>query len=303
VTREYYINDEGVQITVLGQSIYARYRQEIGDQYELPENGYKGEYIRFHSPRYLIDEIKDVKSKYGLQSVFFTDDLFALNQGWIEEFTSIYKKEIRKPFACSANVNTLNEEIIRLLKEAGCHAVSFGIETGNEKLRQRLLNKSINNEQIIKIGNLLKKYRLKFITFNIIGFPGEAVENALETIELNIKIKTDYPRCSLLTPYPGTRIAEHYRHKIKTKDLHSIYQQTELSFEVDKPKELYNLHCFFQTAVIFPYTLWLIKRLIKLPPNIFFKFWWLMVYFFIFAKSETRGLFQTFISAFKTFYF
>ncbi|MDD5072756.1 MAG: arginine--tRNA ligase [Candidatus Omnitrophica bacterium] len=46
VTREYYINDEGVQITILGQSIYARYRQEIGDQYELPENGYKGEYIK-----------------------------------------------------------------------------------------------------------------------------------------------------------------------------------------------------------------------------------------------------------------
>ena len=46
VTREYYINDEGVQITMLGQSIYARYRQEIGDQYEFPENGYKGEYIK-----------------------------------------------------------------------------------------------------------------------------------------------------------------------------------------------------------------------------------------------------------------
>jgi len=46
VTREYYINDEGVQITILGQSIYARYRQEIGDQYEFPENGYKGEYIK-----------------------------------------------------------------------------------------------------------------------------------------------------------------------------------------------------------------------------------------------------------------
>ncbi|MDP3787584.1 MAG: arginine--tRNA ligase [Candidatus Omnitrophota bacterium] len=46
VTREYYINDEGVQITILGQSIYARYRQELGDNYEFPENGYKGEYIK-----------------------------------------------------------------------------------------------------------------------------------------------------------------------------------------------------------------------------------------------------------------
>jgi arginyl-tRNA synthetase len=46
VAREYYINDEGVQITILGQSIYARYRESIGDEYAFPENGYKGGYIR-----------------------------------------------------------------------------------------------------------------------------------------------------------------------------------------------------------------------------------------------------------------
>jgi arginyl-tRNA synthetase len=46
VTREYYINDEGVQITILGQSIYARYRGSLGDEYAFPENGYKGEYIK-----------------------------------------------------------------------------------------------------------------------------------------------------------------------------------------------------------------------------------------------------------------
>jgi len=46
VAREYYINDEGVQISILGQSIYARYRESVGDAYEFPENGYKGEYIK-----------------------------------------------------------------------------------------------------------------------------------------------------------------------------------------------------------------------------------------------------------------
>lgn len=261
----------------------------------------KGEYIRFHSPRYLIDEIKDVDFRYGLKTAYFMDDLFVLNQSWIQEFASIYKKEIRKPFVCSANINTLNEENIRLLKEAGCHAVSFGIETGNEKLRQELLNKYISNIQIEKIGRLLKKYRLKFITFNIIGFPGETVENAFETIDLNNKIGASYPRCSFLTPYPGTRIAECYKDKIKIRDLRSTDQQIQISFEVEKPRELLNLHCFFQTAVIFPNFRWLIKMLIKLPPNRLFKAWWFMVYFFIFVKSETRGITQTFMSGFKTF--
>ena len=260
----------------------------------------KGTYVRFRSPGSLISEIKDVESRYRLSSIYFADDLFVFNQKWLEEFISIYKKEVRKPFVCSANVNTLNEEIIRLLKDGGCHTVSFGIEIGNEKLRYELLNKRITNTHIIEVGRLLKKYKLKFMTFNMIGLPNETIENALETIELNIKIGTEYPRCSILTPYPGTKIAERFRDKMKINDIYSAYQQSEISFDVPQPKELINLHYFFQTAVIFPHVSWLIKRLIKLPPNILFKLWWAIVYFFVFVRSETRGLIQTSLFAFKT---
>lgn len=261
----------------------------------------KGKYIRFRSPKNLIDEIKEVETKYGLRSIYFADDLFIFNKEWLIEFTSIYKKEIKKPYVCSANVNTLNEEIIRVLKDSGCHTVSFGIETGNERLRHKLLNKHITNRQILEVGCLLKKYKLKFMTFNMIGFPGESIENAFETIELNIKIGTEYPRCSILTPYPGTKIAQDYKDKLRINDIYSTFQQSEISFDVPQPKELINIHYFFQTAVIFPYLFWLIKRLIKFAPNILFRFWWAIVYFFVFVGAETRGLIQTFLFALKTF--
>ena len=45
VTREYYINDEGVQINLLGESVKARLKEMIGRPSEFPENGYKGDYI------------------------------------------------------------------------------------------------------------------------------------------------------------------------------------------------------------------------------------------------------------------
>lgn len=261
----------------------------------------KGKYVRFRSPRNIINEIEEADSKYGLNSIYFVDDLFALNKEWLEEFVSAYKKKIKKPFVCSSNANTLNEDIIRLLKDSGCTAVSFGVETGNEKLRCALFNKPITNNQIERVSRLLKEYNLKFMTFNMIGFPKETTENALETINLNIKIGADYPRCSILTPYPGTRIAEHFKEEIKIDDILSTHQQFKISFKVPAPDELYNLHCFFQTAVIFPRSLWLIKRLIKLPPNILFKLWWLMVYFYVFVRSEMRSPIQTFIGALKTF--
>jgi hypothetical protein len=138
------------------------------------------------------------------------------------------------------------------------------------------------------------------MTFNMLGLPGETIDNALETLDLNIKIGTDYPRCSLLTPYPGTQVAEEFGRKIKTDDISSSHQQLEISFEVCHPKELRNLHYLFQTAVIFPPLSGLIKKLIILPTNILFRFWWAIMYFFIFVKAEARDLTQTFTFALKT---
>lgn len=258
-------------------------------------------HVRFYSPRRFIDEIKYVQTRYGMESIYFNDDIFALDKKWVKEFTAIYRDEIKKPFVCSANVHTLDEEIIRLLKGAGCHAVSFGIETGNEKLRFELLNKNITNIQIKNIASLFKKHRLKFITFNTLGLPGETIENALETIKLNIAIGADYPRSSFLTPYPGTKIAERFKDKIKINDIDCMSQQMEISFEVPKPKELKNLHYFFQTAVKFPHAIWAIKRLITLPPNALFKLCWGIMYFIIFVKSERRPPLKTIIYACKTF--
>jgi len=260
----------------------------------------KGRYVRFRSPRNVIDEIKDVEEKYRLESIYFIDDLFALNKTWLEEFTAIYKKEIKKPFVCSTHINALNEDIIKLLVDSGCVTVSFGIETGNEKLRHQLLNKHITNKQIKETALLLKKHNLKFMTFNMVGIPGETIENVWETINLNVEIKADYPRCSILTAYPGTRIAESHKDKIRVGDIEAGYQQSKVSFEVPHLKELYNLHSFFQTAVIFPRSIGLIKRLIEFPPNILFKLWWAIVYSVVFVKSEQRSLFQTFIFVFKT---
>ncbi|MCX5693258.1 MAG: radical SAM protein [Candidatus Omnitrophica bacterium] len=261
----------------------------------------KGEYVRFRSPKNVVQEIKETESKYGLKYIYFMDDLFVFNKSWLQNFGALYSKEVKKPFACSASVKTLNEENIRLLKDIGCKTVSFGVETGNEDSRKKLLNKHISNAEIEQVASLLKKHKLKFITFNMVGLPGEKARDVLETVKLNIKIRADYPRCSILTPYPGTRIAEMFKDRLNSGKISSLDQQSKISFNNPEARKLKNLHYFFQTAVIFPGALSFIKILISFPPNIVFKIWWLIVYFFIIAKSESRNMPQTLISSLKTF--
>lgn len=259
--------------------------------------------VRFRSPENIIKEIAQVKKNYGINTIFFTDDVLGLNQKWFKELLSLLAKEISLPFICNIRADLLTDEIAGLLKYAGCHSVSFGIESGNEKIRKEILKKNISNQQIINAARILKKYKIKFFTFNILGIPGETLQDAYETVKLNIKIKTDYPRCTILVPYPETDIAEYTKVKglllSGPEEIQGSSQHLGLSTKNDyliknkDNKKLINLHRFFQTAVIVPGSFPLIKKLILLPPNVLFKLWWAIVYFFIYVAGERRSYRQS----------
>ena len=137
----------------------------------------------------------------------------------------------------------------------------------------------------------------------MLGIPEETLENAYETVELNIKIKPDYPRCTILVPYPGTKVAEYAKEKallaagpdqIRGSSQHiGLSTKNEYLIKNNDIEKLINLHRFFQTAVIFPSLFPLIKKLVHLPSNIFFKAWWAIVYFFIYVGGERRSHKQT----------
>ncbi len=274
---------------------------------EQLKNMYKGlgKYVRFRSPANIIEEIRVLRSAYPLGTVFFNDDIFVFNHAWLARFLPMYKTEVGLPFYACARADTLREDTVRLLKDAGCQGVSFAIESGNEELRNKVLGKKITNRQIEDAAAMLKKQGIKFATYNIVGIPGETVENALETIELNIRIKTDYPRCSFLTPYPGTKIAEYaVRMGYVESTVDSILpssQQGGTMLALKNKDRLSNIHAFFHTAVLCPSLFPVIKVLIKLPYNILFRLWWMVTYFFIFSKSEGRSFKEMFLFAVRSF--
>jgi len=266
----------------------------------------KGKYVRMRSPGNVLEEIKSVKGKYLTEKIFFHDDTFVLNHKWLREFLGKYSEQIRLPFFCQARADTFTEELIKNLKRAGCQAVFFAIESGDETIRRKVLNKPISNEKIIKSARWLKENGIKISTYNMLGIPGERVEQALKTVELNMAIKADYPRCSFLTPYPGTRIAELAReknHMSKDADfeINSNSQQSEMFMATTEGRELKNLHSLFQTAILFPWTYPLVKRLIRLPLGLVFKLWWAFIYFLVFTKSEGRSMKVMLVFALRNF--
>lgn len=170
--------------------------------------GAKG-YVRQKSVKRSIEELLGLIDKFPSIKVFnFEDDILIFNKSWTDEFIREYKKNIYEKygikFKIESRVDLINEEIVKELKEAGCQEIQFGVETGNSRLRNFVLNKSISDEQIISAFDLCRKYGVNTLAFIMLGVPGETEATVMDTIRLLAMIKPYLIRPSFIFPIYGT---------------------------------------------------------------------------------------------------
>lgn len=236
--------------------------------------------VRWKSVDKLIDEILEVKKRYPLDFVKFSDDTFAMaSREWIEEFAEKYPKIINKPFACNLRPNLVTEHLVNNLKKAGCFSIFMAIESGNEEIRNGLLKRNITKEQISKAYNLLKNSGIKIGYYNLLGLPvKDALEKDIETLKMNVKYKPTMAWSSLFTPYPRTELGEY---AIEHGYFHGDFEKVPANNKIDsclkfssirEKHQIENLHKLFGITVNFPFLLPVTKLLIKLPPNRLFTY-------------------------------
>ncbi|MCX6803120.1 MAG: radical SAM protein [Candidatus Diapherotrites archaeon] len=237
----------------------------------------KGKINCHRSPANIIAELKMVKEKYPFTFLKIVDDTFGFSMDY-NEFAELYNHEIGIPFLCNIRPNLLDEKKIILLKKAGCVAVTMAVESGNEFIRNKVLNRGLSLETMSNAIKLLKKHGLRVWTQNIIGNPGESFEMAMETYNFNVNHSVDFAECFLLTPFFGTEI---YNYCIKNDLLEkgidvdnmsqSYWLGSCIQFNSQKDKNKFiNFHKFFGFATKHPKLFPIIMLLIKLPPNNFF---------------------------------
>lgn len=232
----------------------------------------KGKYLRRRSPENVIQELLYAKEKYGIRQINFVDDSFFMFPDWLRKFNGLYKEKINLPFIINVEATQVKEEFVRIIKDMGCICVRMGVESGNEQLRQVVLNKKITNQQIKKAAGHIKRYGIKLSTFNIFGLPGETLENALETLNLNKEIHADLSWCSLLQPYPGTELAKIIKEKGLLLDENDKPAMSESYFvssniKLENPREITNLQKLMQSFIQLHIPLFLVKKIIALPSN------------------------------------
>ncbi|OGF25563.1 hypothetical protein A2331_01720 [Candidatus Falkowbacteria bacterium RIFOXYB2_FULL_34_18] len=165
-----------------------------------------GHKVRYKNIDKLIDEIELLKNKYRARGIFFLDSTFTLNKEWVEEFCKKFiEKKIKIPWACNSRVDTVNEEMLRLMKRAGCWEILFGVESANQKSLD-LIKKNTTVEMNTYILKLSQKMGFYTYATYIIGLPGETENDALNTISYAKKIGTPLAMFYLPVPFPKTEL-------------------------------------------------------------------------------------------------
>jgi len=229
--------------------------------------------LRRRSVESVLSEIEEVQSRHGLAFITFMDDTFIVQRRWLEEFAQAYPQRVGLPFWCQVRANLVDERMAGILKQAGCVSVSYGIEAGNDRLRNEILNRNMTREQILGAARILRGHRIAFSTNNMLGLPTGGFAEDLETLALNIQAGPAYANVFLYQPYPKTQLGEMalqegYMHGTFDDLSGSVALGTPIRFGSEaETRQIENLQKLFALTVEFPFLLPLVRRLVNLPHN------------------------------------
>ena len=156
-----------------------------------------------------IEELHNLKRWHGMKYVLFVDDILTTDKKWLLEFMTAYKRVIDLPFCCFAHPKFLDEDIVKALKDGGCHSIWIGIQTGDEGLRKRILNRPETNKEIVDACALVKKHKIKLIVDHIFGIPTESATSNDISHNMYVITKPDIINCYNLLYFPKAKIIEH----------------------------------------------------------------------------------------------
>jgi radical SAM superfamily enzyme YgiQ (UPF0313 family) len=163
-----------------------------------------GSKMRMRSTKNIVDEMEHLIKEQHVKTIAFMDDTFTLNKKKVKEIcTEIIKRDINIYWGCTARVDTLSGDVLKIMREAGCITIFMGVESADQQTLDAV-NKQTTIEKIKSAFELSQQYNIRTIASVVLGMPGDTKESIQRTINFVRELKPSYALFSLATPYPGT---------------------------------------------------------------------------------------------------
>ena len=162
-----------------------------------------GHSVRFRSPENILTEMELLVS-LGVRSIHMYADLFTVSREQVVGLCElILERGLRLRWTCNSRVDFVDPEMLRLMKQAGCWMISWGIESGSEEVLRRT-RKGIVLEQVERALRWSREAGIRNWGYFIIGLPGETEETIQETIRFSKQLPLDLVLFHIAAPYPGS---------------------------------------------------------------------------------------------------
>ena len=197
---------------------------------------------RVKAPEKLISEVKYSIENYNVKKGYFIDLEFSINRNLVVQICDfLIKQKYDFNWTCQTRFDTIDYNLLKKMKEAGCKIIHFGVESGSQKILDKT-NKQITVEQMKKTMKIIKKAKIKTVCFFMFGLLGETNEDMEMTIKLAKELNPTYASFHIAVPYPETEFYNQIKGKIKTEDLFPAFYGDKDELEKIRKKAYYEFY-------------------------------------------------------------
>lgn len=165
----------------------------------------------------VVAEIAELKSSYGIDHIWFADDIFALNGQWTRDFAdAMVRDDVVIPFKIQSRADLMSPDTVTSLARAGCNEVWMGVESGSQSVLNAM-DKGLRVDAVAGARELLRKHGIRACYFLQFGYPGEGLKEIEATIDLVRSTKPDDIGVSVSYPLPNTTFYDRVSEQLGAK--------------------------------------------------------------------------------------
>lgn len=241
----------------------------------------KGPIVRRFSVERVIQEIESVKGMYRMDFVKFGDDLFAMKaDAWLEEFAEKYSTRVGIPFNCYLRLDIVDDELLGLLRKAGCFSVHLSLDSTSKNVREKVLRRQMREVNVVENLRRIKKHGINTWVNYMLAVPESSLQDDLDTIEVSKKGKVTYPHYTTAVPMKGTELYDYCARKnfldvsSYQGDMTGCSEKSVLSCFSERDKNIrHNIYSLGAVIAKLPFPLdkIAVSMIKRVPPNDIFK--------------------------------
>jgi len=161
--------------------------------------------VRFRSPKLIAEEIKECYRLTGIKSFVFSDDALTIDKKFIFSLCEqILKLPFRMSWEAQSRVNYIDRSVLKIMKKAGCRKLLFGIESGNQRIRNQIIGKGISDDQVVRATKQCWQEGIEPDHYLMIGQPTETMKEIMDTVNCPLRFKPNMIGVFITMPLPGS---------------------------------------------------------------------------------------------------